>query len=131
MSRIKEALVGLEYTDDEYLFKIEVGKEVPVESYGASVPPRPIPCDPSEEEPFVDAWNLFLPGILAQVIELNGAWLQWTSRSSSDVLSALFVNVFAAGMTDLDMFERISLALYAAGYTPSDQTLNATWTFPA
>ena len=94
------------------------------------VEPKPIPCDPTEEEPCPDAWALFVPEVLARVIERNLTWLQWTPRTSSEALEALFVNVTPSGMSRQDRLSRISDALFDAGFIPSDRTLNPTWTFP-
>jgi len=56
--------------------------------------------------------------------------MQWTNRTTSEVLAALFVNVQYAGMTDLEVMHRISPVIYACGYLPSHDGVNPTWTFP-
>jgi hypothetical protein len=76
------------------------------------------------------AWELYTPEIVARVIERNRDWMQWTNRTTSEVLGALFINVDYAGMTDVQAMRRVSDIIHDAGYTPSNQTPNPTWTFP-
>ena len=92
--------------------------------------PKPIPCDPYGEESCLNAWGLFTPGVLARIIYINRAWLQDTPHTTKEVLRRLFPRFDAAGMTTRDILQRISNSLHEAGYSPSNQTPNPTWTFP-
>jgi hypothetical protein len=111
-----------EPTDDEL--------EAMASEHFASISPKPIPCDPSEEYPTLTAWDLFVPRLIEGVIQRNRDWMQWTNRTTSEVLSALFINVNYAGMTDIEAMRRISPIIHDAGYSPSNQSPNPTWTFP-
>ena len=130
MGRVKEAFLcppddrdsPWEPTDDEL--------EAMASEYFASISPKPIPCDPTEEDPCLDAWGLLVPEILAEVVARNAEWLQWTNRTTSEALSALFVNVNYAGMNDIQAYMRLSTAIHDAGFSPSNQSPNPTWTFP-
>jgi hypothetical protein len=126
--RLEEALCGWHQDGPDEQPEDEL--EAMAMEYAASFSPKPIPCDPSEEHPSLMAWDLFTPEIVARVIERNRDWMQWTNRTTSEVLGALFINVDYAGMTDIQAMRRVSDIIHDAGYTPSNQTPNPTWTFP-
>ncbi len=92
--------------------------------------PKPVPCDPYEEDPILKGWALFSPEILARVFHRNQDWLQCMPRTSADVITALFPSFDANGMTEQEILATVSDAMFAAGFAPSDQSLNPTWTFP-
>jgi hypothetical protein len=134
MGRVREAFC---YPDDtpDHLWEpseeeLEAMEAAYSAAYEAECSPKPIPCDPSEEHPSLTAWDLFTPEIVARVIEQNQGWMQWTNRTTSEVLGALFINVDYAGMTDVQAMRRVSNIIHDAGYTPSNQSPNPTWTFP-
>lgn len=130
MGRVKAAVVYLEENSDHAPDPTEADLEALAAEYDAQCSPKPIPCDPSEESPTLDAWDLFTPNRIASVIERNRDWMQWTNRTTSEVLGALFINVDFAGMTDMDAMRRVSLAVFDAGYHPSVDSVNPVWTFP-
>jgi hypothetical protein len=92
--------------------------------------PKPVPCDPYEEEPILKGRALFSPEILARVFHRNQDWLQRVPRTSAEVITALVPCFDADGMTRQDILTTVSDAMFAAGFAPSDQSLNPTWTFP-
>lgn len=90
----------------------------------------PVPCDPYEEDPLLKGLALFSPGVLAMILNRNQDWMQRAPRTSAEVLTALFPNFDSDGVTEQDILAAVSDAMFAAGFVPSDQTLNPTWTFP-
>ena len=73
---------------------------------------------------------LFSPDVLVVVLNRNQDWLQDAPRTSAEVVSALFPSFDADGMTQQDILATVSDAMFTAGFAPSDQSLNPTWTFP-
>ena len=130
MGRVKEAFLYPEDFPDHIWEPTDDELEAMASAYHAECSPKPVPCDPTEESPTLNAWDLLMPEIIAGVIERNQHWLQWTNRTTSEVLRTLFINVNYAGMTDVEAMRRVSPMMFVAGYTPSDQGINPTWTFP-
>lgn len=92
--------------------------------------PKPIPCDPYEEETPRNAWDLFTQDVLAGVFAMNRNWLQFLPRSSKTVLNVLFPRFDSAGMTEVEILSCISREIFDAGYRPSNRGINPIWTFP-
>jgi hypothetical protein len=92
--------------------------------------PKPIPCDPCEEDPILKGRELFSPVVLATILNRNRDWLQRVPRTTAEVTTALFPSFDADGMSEQDLLATVSDAMFAAGFAPSDQSLNPTWTFP-
>jgi len=130
MSRVKEAALYPQEGYEDFWEPTDDELEAMASEHFASISPKPIPCDPSEEYPSLNAWDLFMPKIIEGVIQRNRDWMQWTNRTTSEVLGALFINVDYAGMTDVQAMRRVSDIIHDAGYAPSNQTSNPTWTFP-
>lgn len=130
MGRVREAFLYPTEAPDQIWEPTDGELEAMAAEHYASISPKPIPCDPSEDSPSMNAWDLFMPKIVERVIQRNRDWMQWTSRTTSEVLGALFVNVNYAGMTDIEAMRRVSPVIHDAGYSPSNQTSNPTWSFP-
>ena len=92
--------------------------------------PKPVPCDPYEEDVILKGRALFSPDVLATILNRNRDWLQRVPRTSADVITALFPSFDANGMTEQEILATVSDAMFAAGFAPSDQSLNPIWTFP-
>lgn len=130
MGRLKEALLLMEYTPDFYLEPTDEELAASAAPYIASRSPKPIPCDPTEEEPFLTGLALFSPPVLARVIEENSEWLQHVPRSTEEILNTLFP-VFTMDGHGIVLFANcLNQAVFAAGYCPDKDSINPTWTFP-
>lgn len=92
--------------------------------------PNPVSCDPYEEDPILKGRELFSPVVLATILNRNQDWLQHATRTSAEVITALFPTFDSDGMTEQETLSTVSDAMFAAGFTPSDQSLKPTWTFP-
>lgn len=131
MNRLLDAYYDkLDGTGEEAYEPTDAELEAMAAEHHAAISPKPFPCDPSEEDPVLNAWDLLVPKFMAPVIDRNQGWLQWTGRTTSEVMNALFINMDFYGMTDVDGMRRVSSALFDAGYVPSGQSLNPTWAFP-
>lgn len=134
MGRVKEAFLYPEEMPDHIWEPTDEDLEEMASAYfeilHAECCPTPTPCDPSEDCGHQNAWEVLTPEVLARVIDLNRDWLQWTNRTTSEVLGRLFINLNFAGMTDIQAMRRMSAALWSAGYTPNADVPNPTWTFP-
>lgn len=130
MNRLLESQEQQKWEEEEhYLGGYEDWLAAHVEEQ-LSCEPKPIPCDPGEEETVMKGRALFSPEVLARIIGINQDWLQHTPHTTSEVLETLFPSFEAGDLGHDDILALVGDALFDAGYSPSVRRLPATWTFP-
>jgi len=82
----------------------------------------------------LDGWNLRAPDIfrqrpLADHLERNRGWLEARPRTSNQIDDALFQPYALAGMHFSEVRLLLNHALWDAGYKPSNESENPTWTW--
>ncbi|BDU74905.1 hypothetical protein [Mesoterricola silvestris] len=103
--------------------------------------PTPIPGsrrqNPFQNVPIpvpIEGWNLRAADIfrerpLADHLERNRAWLQARPRTSNQIEDALFPSFALGGMESREVRSLLNRALWDAGFTPSHEDANPTWTW--
>jgi hypothetical protein len=88
---------------------------------------KPVPCDPSVDDASPDACEVFREDTIMKVIVRNKTWLRYKSRSTEEILQALFCNYLLNGLSLEEVHVRISSSMYRAGYIPDAVTNNPCW----
>ena len=74
------------------------------------------------------ASDLFEACALSERLQLNLRWIKARPRTTKQIHSALFPDYDMNGMERDEILLSINAALYDEGLTPSDESLNPTWT---
>lgn len=131
MGRLKDTLLDVNYIRYEYPEPTEADLAEAGAEYLASLRPKPVPCDPTEEMPPLKGFGLFSPPILARVVERNAPWLQSAPHTAEEILNTLFPNFDHEGYGDVIYCAVLNNALFDAGYVPIGNIINPVWSFPA
>lgn len=74
--------------------------------------------------------EIFTSEVLSEHIRINHGWLAAKSRSTRQIVDALFPHFEMGGMTRAEVFEQLNAALWASGFRQDEVKENPFWCLP-
>jgi hypothetical protein len=128
---MKDTLMDREAVINAYWCGFEAALEVLAAGDEDPDSPKPFPWDPSVENPVLKGRALFSPTVLAMVITRNASWLQHAPHTTHEIMKKIFPIYDKDGNGEVLYYHSLNIALFEAGYCPSEDSLNPIWSFPA